>query len=228
MEFLWQRTRMSKQVPWNVFILEEFIRIGGLTQDEEHLMRLRVGGYSIDECAFTLGCSRSTINGMIKRLKGKNMIETYSNNITVSTDTAVPFNTDFKKGSTVSKSGNTTIQLNRCGIYEIAVNASGIAATGGAITLQLKSNNVMLPNALASVTATDTTSTHNLSFTTKIQVPSNYNAVCPYEILLDALYKVMSKENITAEEKAVYEFIKKHLKKSYDRATRVVEEYKQN
>lgn len=107
------------------------------------------------------------------------MIETYSNNITCSTDTAVPFNTDFKKGCTVSKSGNSTIQLNRCGIYEITVNASGVATTGGTITLQLKSNNVLLPNAFASVTATDTTSTHNLSFTTKIQVPSNYNAICP-------------------------------------------------
>lgn len=107
------------------------------------------------------------------------MIETYSNNITVPSNASVPLNTVFRKGTTVTKSGDASIQLNKCGIYEIAVSASGIAASGGLITLQLMVNGVALPNAFASLTAADTTSTHSLAFTTKVQVPTTYNENCP-------------------------------------------------
>lgn len=37
---------MSHQVPWNKFILEEFISIACLTKDEEMIMRTRVAGWS--------------------------------------------------------------------------------------------------------------------------------------------------------------------------------------
>lgn len=107
------------------------------------------------------------------------MIETYSNNITVSSNASVPLNTVFRKGTTVTKNGDASIQLNKCGIYEISVNASGIATSGGLMTLQLMVNGVALPNAFASLTATDTTSTHSLAFTTKVQVPTSYNENCP-------------------------------------------------
>ena len=99
------------------------------------------------------------------------MIETYSNNITVPSNASVPLNTVFRKGTTVTKSGDASIQLNKCGIYEISVSASGIAASGGLITLQLMVNGVALPNAFASLTAADTT--------TKVQVPTTYNENCP-------------------------------------------------
>ena len=69
--------------------------------------------------------------------------------------------------------------MNKCGIYEVSVSASGIAASGGLITLQLMVNGVALPNAFASLTAADTTSTHSLAFTTKVQVPTTYNENCP-------------------------------------------------
>lgn len=107
------------------------------------------------------------------------MIETYSNNITVASNASVPLNTVFRKGTTVTKSGDASIQLNKCGIYELSVNASGIATSGGLMTLQLMVNGVAVPNAFATVTASDTTSTHSLAFTTKIQVPSSYNENCP-------------------------------------------------
>lgn len=61
----------------------------------------------------------------------------------------------------------------------MTVNASGIAATGGNIKIQLMINGVAVQNAFASETATDTTSTHSLGFTTKIQVPTSYNENCP-------------------------------------------------
>lgn len=70
---------MSKQVPWNVVILEEFIKLACLSEEEERLIRLRVSGYSIVEQAFTLGVSRSTINLMTKRLKKKyDLVQPYS------------------------------------------------------------------------------------------------------------------------------------------------------
>lgn len=103
------------------------------------------------------------------------MIETYSNNLTVESNSVVTFNTTFQKGNTVTKAGDGTIQLNKCGIYELNLNAVGIASSGGNITLQLLINGSAVPNAFSSVTATDTTSTHSLNFTTKIQVPISYN-----------------------------------------------------
>ncbi len=62
---------MSKQVPWNKIILEEFIRIGGLTQVEEEVMRTRVAGWTRVEQSMKLGLSLATIDRCIKRLKVK-------------------------------------------------------------------------------------------------------------------------------------------------------------
>lgn len=107
------------------------------------------------------------------------MIETYSNNITVAANAAVPMNTAFRKGTTVTKSGDATLQLNKCGIYVVDVNAVGVAGAGGLITIQLLVNGVAVPYAFASETAADTTSTHNLAFSTKVQVPATYNECCP-------------------------------------------------
>lgn len=62
---------MSKQVPWNKIILEEFIDIGGLTKDEEMIIRTRVAGWSITEQSIKLNMSVSKVNYIIKRLKVK-------------------------------------------------------------------------------------------------------------------------------------------------------------
>lgn len=62
---------MSKQVPWNKVILEEFISIGGLTKEEEEVMRTRVAGWTITEQSMKLGMSVSKVNFIIKRLKHK-------------------------------------------------------------------------------------------------------------------------------------------------------------
>ena len=116
------------------------------------------------------------------------MIEAYSNNIAVSENSLVPFNTVFQKGSTVEKSGDSALKFNKCGIYILSLNATGVASTGGNITLQLMVNGVLQSNALASVTATDTSSTHNLTFSTKIQVPSNAsNCACSPEFVVSVV-----------------------------------------
>lgn len=106
------------------------------------------------------------------------MIETYSKNVTVASNSEIPLNNTFKKGDTVAKTGDASIQLNKCGIYDICVNAYGSASVAGTITLQLMVNGVAVPNAVMSATAGDTTSLIPLSFTTKVQVPTNYNENC--------------------------------------------------
>ena len=56
---------MSKQVPWNKIILEEFIRIGGLTETEEIIMRTRVKGWSRVKQADELGMSIASVDRAI-------------------------------------------------------------------------------------------------------------------------------------------------------------------
>lgn len=62
---------MSRQVAWNKIILDEFIRIGGLTEFEEQIMRTRVGGWSREKQAMEFHCSVATIDRVIKRCKLK-------------------------------------------------------------------------------------------------------------------------------------------------------------
>lgn len=62
---------MSKQVPWNKLILEEFIREGCLTKDEEMIMRTRVAGWSRVKQSMELGMSLSTVDRLIASLKKK-------------------------------------------------------------------------------------------------------------------------------------------------------------
>lgn len=106
------------------------------------------------------------------------MIECYSNNASVGADEAVVFtNTAIKKGCTVEAAG-ATIQFNKCGIYEVAVNASAVApsATSSApvdVTLQLMKNGVAQPQAKATETVASESAKANLGFTTLVQVPEN-------------------------------------------------------
>lgn len=106
------------------------------------------------------------------------MIECYSNNATVGENEAVAFtNTAIKKGCTVEASG-ATIQFNKCGIYEVSVNASATApsATSSApvdVKLQLMKNGVAQPQAQATETAASETAKVSLGFSTLVQVPEN-------------------------------------------------------
>lgn len=42
---------MTKQVPWNKIILEEFIGLAMLSKDEEIIMRTRIAGWSVSQQA---------------------------------------------------------------------------------------------------------------------------------------------------------------------------------
>lgn len=62
---------MAHQVAWNKIILEEFVRIGGLTSIEEEVIRTRVAGWTRTEQSIKLGLSVPTIDRAIKRCKVK-------------------------------------------------------------------------------------------------------------------------------------------------------------
>ena len=60
------------------------------------------------------------------------MIEVYTQNVTVPSMTAIPFNnTTIQKGITAVKTGTATIQFNRIGVYVVSFDASASLADGG-------------------------------------------------------------------------------------------------
>jgi DNA-binding NarL/FixJ family response regulator len=62
---------MSKQVPWNKVIVEEFISEAMLTQEEEMILRTRVKGWSRTKQSIELGMSLSSVDKHIAMLKKK-------------------------------------------------------------------------------------------------------------------------------------------------------------
>lgn len=70
---------MTHQVPLNKVILEEFIRIGCLSETEEMIMRTRVHGWTITKQSYELNMSESNIKKIIASLKKKyDNVEKYS------------------------------------------------------------------------------------------------------------------------------------------------------
>lgn len=94
------------------------------------------------------------------------MIQAYSNNITVESAQAIPFNnTQTYKGCTVAHGSPATFELNKCGVYLVEFNGSAAAA----VSAQLYVNGVARPGAQATGTA--------VAFSDTIVVP-NDNSRC--------------------------------------------------
>lgn len=73
---------MSKQVPWNKIILNEFIDLASLSDDEEQIMRMRIAGKSRLQIADALGMSTTSLDRFIARLKIKyDNVQPYSQNM---------------------------------------------------------------------------------------------------------------------------------------------------
>lgn len=95
------------------------------------------------------------------------MLEAYSLNVTVPQDTAIPFNnTSIEKGCTVKLNGVSTIELNKCGVYMVSVDASSATAA----TIQLFKDGVALPQAQSTGTSP--------SFVTLVPVSENNTKCC--------------------------------------------------
>ena len=106
------------------------------------------------------------------------MLQVYSINTPVDADSFVPLqNVALKKGCSATMSGSSTVDLNKCGVYKITVDASAEPTTAGLISLDLYRDGVALPQAQSSATgAVDATSA--LGFETYVQVPTNNSCRC--------------------------------------------------
>lgn len=70
---------MSHEVPWNKYIVEEFVELALLTDDEEKILRTRVAGWSRVKQAEAFGMSVSTVDKHIRTLKDKyDSVQKYS------------------------------------------------------------------------------------------------------------------------------------------------------
>ena len=108
------------------------------------------------------------------------MIEVYSKNVEVAANGTVPLTTvALLKGTSTQLLGTSTIQLNKCGIYQVTVTGSVIGSAAGDVIVQLEQNGIPQPEAISTVTAADATSLHPIGFSTLIQVPNNNNVNCP-------------------------------------------------
>lgn len=94
------------------------------------------------------------------------MLEAYSVNTAVTADSAVPFNSvSLIKGCTATHPSPDTINLNKCGVYMVSVDATAEAET----TIQLYKDGVAQPQAQSTGTS--------LGFVTLVQVDHN-NSCC--------------------------------------------------
>lgn len=95
------------------------------------------------------------------------MLEAYSTNILVDADENIPFNSmSVIKGCTATKPSADTINLNKCGVYMVSVDATA----GTSTTIQLYKDGVAQPQAQSTGTS--------LGFVTLVQV-SEDNTCCP-------------------------------------------------
>ena len=111
------------------------------------------------------------------------MLEVYSKNVTVAANGMIPLNTvALIKGTSTMPLGASSIQLTKCGVYEVTVSYSVVGSAAGVITTSLLKNGVAQPQATASLTTADATTIHSSSFTTLVQVPENSNVNCPCSV----------------------------------------------
>lgn len=59
------------KTPWNRVILDEFVSIALLTEDEEHIVRARAAGWSRTKMCHTYSMSLATVDRIIKQMKIK-------------------------------------------------------------------------------------------------------------------------------------------------------------
>lgn len=106
------------------------------------------------------------------------MLEGYSTEIAVETNSAIPFNNiTISKGVTAVFAGPATIQFNKCGVYSVHFSGSASPTTEGDVSVQLSKNGVLQPQALSTFTGTVGDSS-TLEFNTLVQVKENNTNCC--------------------------------------------------
>lgn len=107
------------------------------------------------------------------------MIQSYSQNVTVAQNSAIPFNSTFTKGGTVQQVGAGTFQFNKKGLYILHFDAVvAQSTTAGNITVQMFKDGVAAPEAVTQASSTAATDIEAISFTTRVQVPFDNTDCC--------------------------------------------------
>lgn len=108
------------------------------------------------------------------------MLEAYSKSKTVDATTGIiPFDSvTLKKGCTAQLNGVSSIQLNKCGVYEIIFNATALATTAGNITVEMTKNGVAQPQATRTITGATVATSVNVPIATLVQVTDNNSCRC--------------------------------------------------
>ena len=108
------------------------------------------------------------------------MLEAYSKNQTIPATTGIlPFNSvTLKKGCTAELNGVSSVQLNKCGVYEISLDVTGLASTAGTVSIAMTKNGIAQPQATRSLDGQTTTDGFSLSITTLVQVTDTNSCKC--------------------------------------------------
>jgi DNA-binding NarL/FixJ family response regulator len=59
------------KTPWNRVILEEFVSLALLTEEEEKILRTRIAGYSQVQQSLSLHLSTATVERIVRKMKEK-------------------------------------------------------------------------------------------------------------------------------------------------------------
>lgn len=105
------------------------------------------------------------------------MLQAYSSNLTMTADTAFPFNNvTVDKGCAETLSAPASIQLNKRGVYLVEVDGFGTGGATATGTTQLVVNGVAQPQAISSYGASSGV-VSEFGFKTLVQVTEN-NCPC--------------------------------------------------
>lgn len=108
------------------------------------------------------------------------MLEVFSKNQTISSSNGIVSFTSqtLKKGCSVELTGTNTIQLKKCGVYEIIFEGEYLASTAGNIVIQMSKNGTLQPQAIRTVVGASTTESKSISISTIVQVKENDSYKC--------------------------------------------------
>lgn len=105
------------------------------------------------------------------------MIQVYSSDVTVDANGVFPLNSvRVNKGSYAELVGSA-IQLNKCGVYMVEVDASLTPAAAGTVAIQMYKDGVAQPQAYNYFTGVAETA-NTASFMAFVQVPQNNSPCC--------------------------------------------------
>ena len=107
------------------------------------------------------------------------MLEAYSINQTVATNTNIPFTSvTTQKGCTALLNGINTIELNKAGVYEVTLDISGTPSAAGEANINMLKDGVVEPQATINIPLVAATASVTGSITTLVKVAQSNTCKC--------------------------------------------------